>query len=740
MRGPQGATTVRHPIFRWSFMGLLLLGTLLGSVEATQGGELSHDLSPRVATLAEEIAAARHAETPEFAARMGVPLGDLKEFTNSLLTLRNLYLLFPTELRRRDDAARQLAAWEQNPPAAAPEVPPPYGMAFYDRTWDRRDEIVRRVEEGNFDRRSIRGDLEAQANARDVSRRQLRRIEDRLREVSLPEEERRKLEWQQRRLLLDQEGDNAFVELLNIRDNALRLEGERLSRELALLEERLDVIRNHLEFREEDRHQDMESLGDQAAAMAARGQQYDRRFETFQGAALRARDPGAFPGIAEEQALRELGAEACQRLRDQCRLMEEVLREQQVTRERRYTLPSSPPDAPTLAAWKKDWESWKSYGASSLPLRHQWLLSLENRIATLRNEMGDLTDAGLRHSIEQEMTSLLQETRDTTRESETLFSSLLREQRRLEEDATRNQEEKPFTDQISELLGAEGDALWNAELWVIEDRPVTVAKVLKALGILVVGFFLVRAISRFLGDRLSRHLNLDLHAVALVRKISFYVLAFAVVLFALNKVNIPLTAFAFLGGALAIGVGVGAQSFFSNLISGVLLMVEKPLRIHDIVEVGGELAVVREIGARATRVTTFDSTDIFLPNSSFWGNQIANQTYGSSSLKLSLAIGVAYGSPEREVERLLRQIAEAHPRILKTPAPYVRLAQFGETAMVFRLAFYLAQKEVVISPRLANDTLSDLRYAAVEAFRHVGIGVVPTRRLDLVRPPEHLEA
>ena len=342
MRGPQGATTVRHPIFRWIFMGLLLLGTLLGSVEATQGGELSHDLSPRVATLAEEIAAARHAETPEFAARMGVPLGDLKEFTNSLLTLRNLYLLFPTELRRRDDAARQLAAWEQNPPAAAPEVPPPYGMAFYDRTWDRRDEIVRRVEEGNFDRRSIRGDLEAQANARDVSRRQLRRIEDRLREVSLPEEERRKLEWQQRRLLLDQEGDNAFVELLNIRDNALRLEGERLSRELALLEERLDVIRNHLEFREEDRHQDMESLGDQAAAMAARGQQYDRRFETFQGAALRARDPGAFPGIAEEQALRELGAEACQRLRDQCRLMEEVLREQQVTRERRYTSQFSP--------------------------------------------------------------------------------------------------------------------------------------------------------------------------------------------------------------------------------------------------------------------------------------------------------------------------------------------------------------------------------------------------------------
>ena len=150
--------------------------------------------------------------------------------------------------------------------------------------------------------------------------------------------------------------------------------------------------------------------------------------------------------------------------------------------------------------------------------------------------------------------------------------------------------------------------------------------------------------------------------------------------------------------------------------------------------------MVREIGARATRVTTFDSTDIFLPNSSFWGNQIANQTYGSSSLKLSLAIGVAYGSPEREVERLLRQIAEAHPRILKTPAPYVRLAQFGETAMVFRLAFYLAQKEVVISPRLANDTLSDLRYAAVEAFRHVGIGVVPTRRLDLVRPPEHLDA
>jgi small-conductance mechanosensitive channel len=181
---------------------------------------------------------------------------------------------------------------------------------------------------------------------------------------------------------------------------------------------------------------------------------------------------------------------------------------------------------------------------------------------------------------------------------------------------------------------------------------------------------------------------------------------------------------------------VGAQSFFSNLISGVLLMVEKPLRIHDIVEVRGELAVVQEIGARATRVTTLDSTDIFLPNSSFWGNQIANQTYGSTSLKLSLALGVAYGSPEREVEGLLRQIAEAHPRILKTPAPYVRLAQFGETAMIFRLSFYLAQKDVVASPRLANDTLSDLRYAAVEALRQAGIDMVPTHRLELSRPPD----
>ena len=725
----------RIPWHRY-FLGILLIGLLGGIADKAPGEELSRDWSSRIAALEEEIDTARRSETLEFSSRVGVPLGDLKEFTNTLLSLRNIYLLLPAEIRRREEARRQIAAWEQNPPSGAPETPPPYGLVFYDRAWDRLDEISQRVDERIFQRRTIRSELEAQVEAQEATQRKMRRVEDQRQEKNLSEEKRRSLEWHGRQYATELEEYGLILALLNLQDETLRLEGARLSQEQGIMEKRLEFIRLHLEFRDEDRRRDVDALGAQATLWTSRWREYDRRYEEFQGAILRSRNPGTAPGIAEDQSLRELGSEAYRRLRDQCRLMEELILERQVTRERRYALPTTPPDAATLAEWKKDWESWSSYGDTSLPLRQQWLVSLENRIATLRNDLADLANETLRRSMENEAGVLLQETRQNTLECETLFSALLREQRRLEKDATKNQRAQPLAFRMSELLGAEGDALWNTELWVIEDRAVTVAKVVKALSILVLGFLLVRAISRFLGDRLSRHLNLDLHAVVLIRKISFYLLAFAVVLFALHKVNIPLTAFAFLGGALAIGVGVGAQSFFSNLISGVLLMVEKPLRIHDIVEVRGELAVVQEIGARATRVTTLDSTDIFLPNSSFWGNQIANQTYGSTSLKLSLALGVAYGSPEREVEGLLRQIAEAHPRILKTPAPYVRLAQFGETAMIFRLSFYLAQKDVVASPRLANDTLSDLRYAAVEALRQAGIDMVPTHRLELSRPPD----
>jgi potassium-dependent mechanosensitive channel len=277
--------------------------------------------------------------------------------------------------------------------------------------------------------------------------------------------------------------------------------------------------------------------------------------------------------------------------------------------------------------------------------------------------------------------------------------------------------------------------LWRFELFAVDDRPITIGKVLTALLLFFLGFAVASGASRTLGHSVLRRLSLDPGAASAIQGLVFYLLLLIFFLTALRTVNIPLTAFTVLGGALAIGVGFGSQAVVNNFISGLILMAERPIKVGDLVEVDGTQGVVERIGTRSTRVRTFDNIHIIVPNSAFLENSVINWTLSDEDVRTHVDVGVVYGSPTRDVDRLIRRVLEEHGRILREPPPSVWFTDFGDNALQFRANFWIRSRDMGERKRIE----SDVRHRIDHLFREARITIAFPQRdvhLDSTRPIE----
>ena len=282
--------------------------------------------------------------------------------------------------------------------------------------------------------------------------------------------------------------------------------------------------------------------------------------------------------------------------------------------------------------------------------------------------------------------------------------------------------------------------VWGFSLYTVTSAdgtryPVTFGKVVNALLVFVVGLILARMLARWLAARVFPRFHLDAAASATYRTLVFYFLLLTVFLSVLRIMDIPLTAFTVLGGALAIGVGFGSQNLVNNFISGLILMAERPIRIGDLIEVDGTYGIVESIGARSTTVLTSDNTNMVIPNSSFLENNVVNWTLSNDVIRTKVAVGVAYGSPTRDVDRLLYRAVEEHGKILKMPAPQVIFEDFGDNALIFDVYFWIRARTVMERRRVQ----SDVRFRIDNLFREAGITIAFPQRdvhLDGLSPLE----
>lgn len=279
-----------------------------------------------------------------------------------------------------------------------------------------------------------------------------------------------------------------------------------------------------------------------------------------------------------------------------------------------------------------------------------------------------------------------------------------------------------------EMLGQQLSEAWNTEIMAVDDRPITPGKIITALVLVVFGLRLSRWIAALLARILRSRTRLDEGATAALQSLSFYVLLLAFFVIALDTANIPLTVFTFVGGALAIGVGFGSQNIVNNFISGLILLAERPIKVGDLVEVEGTQGWIESIGARSTVVRTFDNTNIIVPNSTFLETNVVNWTLSDPVIRSSVDVGVAYGSPVEDVNRILEEILEEHRHILDRPEPFVRFMEFGDSALLFRAYFWVRLGQTGDRLRIQ----SELRFRIDQRFREAVIEIAfPQRDIHL---------
>ncbi|KAA9129806.1 mechanosensitive ion channel [Marinihelvus fidelis] len=219
------------------------------------------------------------------------------------------------------------------------------------------------------------------------------------------------------------------------------------------------------------------------------------------------------------------------------------------------------------------------------------------------------------------------------------------------------------------------------------ETPVTVSQALAAPLVFLLGLIVTRWVVGIVTARMEKH-GQDPNLVLLVKRL-FYIVVFAILgMTVLSMLHIPLTAFAFVSGAVAIGVGFGAQNIINNFISGWILMGERPISIGDLVEINDTLGVIESINIRSTRVKRVDGVRIVIPNSQLLENQVVNWTLEDREVRTMVRVGVAYGSPVRDVARLMDQAVREQADVLKEPEPTVIFEDFGDSALVFDAYFF----------------------------------------------------
>ncbi|WP_427983617.1 mechanosensitive ion channel family protein [Agarivorans sp.] len=274
-------------------------------------------------------------------------------------------------------------------------------------------------------------------------------------------------------------------------------------------------------------------------------------------------------------------------------------------------------------------------------------------------------------------------------------------------------------DKIFELLAT--------PVFSIQEKAVTVGDILLLPLILLISYLALKTLIKVIVKRMtSKGLTPDV--VHLVSRITYILGIVVMLVMTLELINIPITAFAFLSGAVAIGVGFGAQNIINNFISGWILMWERPIKIGDFLEVDGVKGNVEAINTRSTRIRRTDGVHLLIPNSKLLENTVINWTLIDNKARTTVSVGVAYGSPCRKVATLIEQAVSEQDAVLNSPSPVVIFNDFGDNALAFVAYFWMeANMEGQI-----RQVSSEIRYRIDELFAENDIVIAfPQRDLHL---------
>jgi len=259
---------------------------------------------------------------------------------------------------------------------------------------------------------------------------------------------------------------------------------------------------------------------------------------------------------------------------------------------------------------------------------------------------------------------------------------------------------------------------------------VTPVLIIQAVAFLIVLTIGARTGRRFMHARVLSRTHLDTGQRYALANLFGYVLFFFGLMVGLQTAGLNLSSLAFLGGAVGIGIGFGLQAIFNNFVSGLILLVEHPIRVGDIVEVGPLSGEVMRIGGRSTWIKGPNNSVAIVPNSELVTGRVVNLTGIDDRARLTLEVAVPYGTDPEQVRSLLLAAARAHSEVLRQPAPVVVLARLGDNGLRFELQFWAVRRGGAI-----GEVMSDLNLAILKGFREQGIEIpVPQREVHVTVP------
>jgi small-conductance mechanosensitive channel len=263
-------------------------------------------------------------------------------------------------------------------------------------------------------------------------------------------------------------------------------------------------------------------------------------------------------------------------------------------------------------------------------------------------------------------------------------------------------------------------------LFKIQDVGITISHLVVAAFAILLSLVASRFIRLALRKQVLDKMHIDKGLeYALLRFIHYIILIIGVYI-GLKTINIPLGAIVGLFAVIGVGIGFGLQNLASNFISGVILLLERPVKVGDRLEVNDVWGDVKRINLRTTLIETPDNIAIIVPNSKLLENEVTNFSYGDPKIRLRIPVGIAYGSDCEKASEIMIQAAAENNRVLKNPAPKTWFREFGDSSLNFMLLCWIPNAVEKF------DVISELNHAIDKGFRENGIEIpFPQRDLHL---------
>jgi small-conductance mechanosensitive channel len=259
-------------------------------------------------------------------------------------------------------------------------------------------------------------------------------------------------------------------------------------------------------------------------------------------------------------------------------------------------------------------------------------------------------------------------------------------------------------------------AALDIHLFTLGGNAFTLSSVAKLVLMVIALFVLAGQLRRLVQQRLLTRTQLDPGSQQTIGALVRYAVLVLGLLAVVQNAGIDLTTFNVVAGALGVGIGFGLQNIFSNLVSGLIILFERPIKVGDRVELGPFEGRVVDIGSRRVTLLTNDNVAVIVPNQKFITDNVVNLQYAGNRVRVHVPMGIAHGPDPALVERLMLEAARSDPDVLAEPAPSVRLLSLGGAAMSFEL---LAWTETMVHARRA--LVSRLNFAIAQRLREYEI-------------------